>query len=50
MTRNPNTRVEDLHAAKAKDADKGKDALTLGSLFAAGFILMVSFIMKRFYE
>lgn len=46
MTRNPNTRVGELHAA----ADKRKDALTVGSLFAAGFILVVSFIAKRFYQ
>lgn len=50
MTRNPNTRVEDLHAAQAKAVDKGRDALTIGSLFAAGFILVVSFIAKRFYQ
>lgn len=45
MTRNPNTRVGELHAT-----DKHKDALTVGSLFAAGFILVVSFIAKRFYQ
>lgn len=46
MTRNPNTRVDELHLA----AGKHKDTLTVGSLFAAGFILVVSLIAKRFYQ
>lgn len=45
MTRNPNTSVDDLHVGPSR-----KEALTAGSLVAAAFMLVVSFIARRFYQ
>ncbi|GAA6489240.1 hypothetical protein K270103H11_18070 [Gordonibacter urolithinfaciens] len=50
MTRNPNTNIADLHPADAARTASKADHRTLGSLLAAGFIIMVSFIVRHFYQ
>lgn len=50
MTMNPNTRTSDLQTA-ANATPSGKTSrTTAGSLIAAAFILVVSFIANRFYQ
>ena len=43
MTRNPNTDIADLQPASTARSTAKADPRTLGSLLAAGFILVVSF-------
>ena len=50
MTRNPNPNIADLHPADAARTASKADHRTLGSLLAAGFIIMVSFIVRHFYQ
>ncbi|MDN4471285.1 MULTISPECIES: hypothetical protein [Gordonibacter] len=50
MTRNPNTSIADLHPTDAVHTTSKADPRTLGSLLAAGFIIVVSFIVRHFYQ
>lgn len=50
MTRNPNTSIADLQPADADRTASKAAPRTLGSLLAAGFIVVVSFIVRHFYQ
>ena len=50
MTRNPNTNITDLHPADAARTTSKAERRTRVSLLTAGFIIMVSFIVRHFYQ
>ena len=50
MPRNPTTDIADLQPASTARSTAKADPRTLGSLLAAGFILVVSFIVRHFYQ
>lgn len=50
MTMSPNTRTNDLKPGSNPLGGKDAGGRTFGSLIAAAFILVVSFIAGRFYE
>lgn len=50
MTRNPNTRVDELHLTSAA-SDNGRTGVpSVGSLLAAAFMVVVAFIVRHFYQ
>ncbi|HIW75312.1 MULTISPECIES: hypothetical protein [Gordonibacter] len=50
MTRNPNTRVDELHLTSAVP-DRGRAGVpSVGSLLAAAFMVVVVFIARHFYQ
>ncbi len=50
MTMNPNTNINDLQPQKVSPTTKQEESRTAGSLAAAAFIVVVSFIARRFYR
>lgn len=50
MTMNPNMRVSDIHADEKSLILRRAETATIGSLFAAAFIIVVTFIARTFYE
>lgn len=50
MTMSPHTRISELQGEGIAQRPRKTSSLTLGSLFAAGFITVISFIANRFYR
>lgn len=50
MTMNPNTNINDLQSQKGSLAAEQGGSRTAGSIAAAAFIAIVSFIVRRFYR
>ncbi len=50
MTMNPNASVNDLHPGRNPLEKEHASQVTAGSLFAAAFILVISFIARHFYH
>ena len=50
MTMNPNARVSDLHTDEKSLTRRRADDISVGSFFAAAFILGITLIARVFYK